>query len=446
MRKHLTNAAFGVLDYASYPIGMLLVAPIVLHRLGASEYGLWMISTALISGGGIIASGFGDANIQRVAYLRGTGRLALIPDTVRSMLGINLLLGCTLVVGAWIAAPYAAPHIAVAHQTSARECLISLRIASVLILLRSIETVSVSAQRAFEQYRGTVQISTAVRLLTLAAASVLAFVGEGTIGILLATAVVMAWGTYMQFRQLHTRLGLGPLWPLFRIGETRVLLGLGLFVWLQALFAVAFGQFDRILLGVSMGALAVAPYALCVQFAHPIFGLTASGLNFIFPYLAGNASTMSSAALRRTLLKAFSCNLLLVGCGALMLLLVGNRLLRLWAGPAVAQSAGKILAPIVLSSALLGLGVTGTYALQALGLFRTVAIISVVSRAAMLLLMIQLMRHMGLQGLALSRLCYGATGLLVYLPLLGQLNIAKRTRSRVSPLSKSYEIQEEAKL
>jgi O-antigen/teichoic acid export membrane protein len=146
------------------------------------------------------------------------------------------------------------------------------------------------------------------------------------------------------------------------------------------------------------------------------------------------------------LLKAFSCNLLLVGCGAAMLLLVGNRLLRFWAGPVVAQSAGKILLPIVLSSALLGLGVTGTYALQALGMFRTVAIISVVSRAAMLLLMIQLMHHMGLQGLALSRLCYGATGLLVYLPLFGQLNIAKRTRSHVLPLSISYEVQEEAKL
>ena len=445
MRKHLANAAFGVLDYASYPVGMLLVAPIVLHRLGASEYGLWMISTAVISAGGIIASGFGDANIQRVAYLRGTGQSALIRHTVRSMLGINLSLGCILAVGAWIAAPYAAPHVAVAHLTSARECLISLRIASVLILLRSVETVSVSTQRAFEEYRGTVQISTAIRLLTLASAAVLAFLGQGTIGILLATGCFLVLGTYLQFRRLRGVLGPASMWPLFEYRETRVLLGLGIFVWLQALCAVIFGQFDRILLGVSMGALAVAPYSLCVQFAHPIFGLTASGLNFLFPYLSGHAATMSSAVLRRTLLKAFSCNLLLVGCGATFLLLVGNRLIRLWAGPAVAQSAGRILVPIVLSSALLGLGVTGTYALQALGLFRTVAILSVVSKGAMLLLMIQLMHHMGLQGLALSRFCYGAAGLLVYLPLFGQLNLGKQARRGVSPLPIAYEVQEEAK-
>jgi O-antigen/teichoic acid export membrane protein len=224
------------------------------------------------------------------------------------------------------------------------------------------------------------------------------------------------------------------------------LLGLGIFVWLQAVGAVVFGQFDRILLGVSLGALAVAPYSLCVQFAHPIFGLSASGLNFLFPYLSGRASKLSSAALKRTLLKAFACNLLLVACGAGLLLLMGPRLIRLWAGPAVAQSAVKILVPIVLGSALMGLSVTGTYAMQALGLFRTVAFISLGSRTAMLLLMIALLRHMGLPGLALSRLCYGSVALLVYLPLLGKLNIEKRARNCVPPLPLAYKVPEEAKL
>jgi O-antigen/teichoic acid export membrane protein len=444
MSKHLTNAAYGVLDYVSYPLGMLLVAPIVLHKLGAAEYGLWMIATALISAGGIVASGFSDANIQRVAHLRGTGQSDRIPHTMRSMFGINLVLGLTLAIAGWIAAPYAASHIAVSHQTSTRECLISLRLASVLILLRTLETVSVSTQRAFEQYRGTVQISTVVRLLTLASAALLAFLEKGTISILAATAVWMTLGTYLQFLQLPRFLGAVSLWPLFQPKETRALLRLGFFVWLQAVGGVVFGQLDRILLGVSLGAVAVAPYSLCVQFAHPIFGLSASGLNFLFPYLSGRARTLSSAALNHALLKAFTCNLLLVSCGAALLLLIGPRLIRLWAGPAVAQSAAKILLPIVLASALMGLSVTGTYAMQALGQFRTVALISLGSRTGMLLLMIQLLRHMGLPGLALSRLCYGSVALLVYLPLIGRLNIRKRSSDCVSSLPIAYEAPEEA--
>jgi len=446
MSKHLTNAAYCVLDYVSYPVGMLLVAPIVLHKLGASEYGLWMIATALISAGGIVASGFCDANIQRVAHLRGTGRSDRIPHTMRSMLGINLVLGLIVAIAAWIAAPYAAPHISVSHQTSSSECLISLHIASVLILLRTLETVSVSTQRAFEQYRGTVQISTAVRLLTLASAALFAFIGKGTVTILAATAVWMTLGIFLQFRQLPRFLGAVSLWPLFQFSETLALLRLGFFVWLQALGAVVFGQLDRILLGVSMGAVAVAPYSLCVQFAHPIFGLSASGLNFLFPYLSGRANTLPTAALKQTLLKAFACNLLLVVCGAALLLLMGPRLIRLWAGPAVAHSATKILLPIVLGSALMGLGVTGTYAMQALGQFRTVALISLGSRTAMLLLMIDLLRHMGLPGLALSRLCYGSVALLVYLPLLGRLNIWKRAANSGSSLPIVCKVPEEAQL
>ncbi len=445
MRKHLTNAGYGVLDYVSYPVGMLLVAPIVLHRLGSAEYGLWMIATAVISAGGIIASGFCDACIQRVAYLRGTGEFGLMPHTVRSMLGMNLVLGSTLAIGVWIAAPYAARHVGVSQPTPPSECLIALRIASVAILVRAIESVGVGVQRAFEHYRGTVRISTATRLLTLASAAVLALLGRGIVSVLVATVVFLALGTWMQFLQLRKFLGSVSFWPSFYPGETRILLGQGVFVWLQALGGVVFAQFDRILLGISLGALAVTPYSLCVQFAHPIYGLTASGLNFLFPYLSGRASTISSEKLKQTLLKAVACNLALVACGAGILLLVGDRLIRIWAGAAVAQSAAHILPPIVLGSALMGLSVTGTYAMQALGQFRTVACISLAGRAAMLLLMIDLLRHQGLPGLALSRLCYGSVSLVVYLPLLQQLIAGNKAKRRVSALAIPLEAQEGSK-
>jgi O-antigen/teichoic acid export membrane protein len=446
MRRHLTNAVYGVLDYASFPVGMLLVAPIVLRKLGASEYGLWMIATAVVSAGGTIASGFCDANIQRVARLRGTGETGAIVHTVRSAMGINLALGFTIAVGVWIAAPLAARHIAVSRLTPVDECLVSLRIASVLILLRAVDTVGVSTQRAFEHYRGTVQISAAVRLLTLAAAAVFALFGLRTSSFLIAAGVFMALGAYFQLRQIRRFVGPVSLWPVFHAAETRSLFRSGIFAWLEALGGVIFGQFDRILLGVSLGALAVAPYALCVQFAQPIFSLTASSLNFIFPYLSERAGTISEAALKRTLLKVFICNFAIVVCGAGVLFLFGDSLIRLWSGPVVARAAAPILPAIIIGSALTGLSVTGTYALQALGLFGTAAIISLGGRTAMLLLMIYLLRHMGLQGLANARACYGSIALLVYVPLLRHLNTGARTMHSKSSIEIPCELQKDANL
>jgi O-antigen/teichoic acid export membrane protein len=445
MRKHLTNAGYGVLDYVSYPAGMLLVAPIVLRRLGSAEYGLWMIATAVISAGGVVASGFCDACIQRVAWLRGADESDRMPDAIRSMMGINVVLGSALAAGTWIAAPFAARHIGVAHLVPAAECLIALRIASVAIIVRAVESVGVGVHRAFEHYRGTVRISTATRVLTLATAAVLAWLGYGTVSILLATVVFLILGTAMQFVGLRKFLGSAWFPPGFRHGETHILFAQGVFVWLQALGGVVFAQFDRILLGVWMGALAVTPYSLCVQFAHPITGLAASGLNFLFPYLSGRAGNLSRDGLKKTVLKALVCNLLIVASGAGILLLVGDRLIRIWAGPAIARSAAHILPPIVLGSAMTGLSVTGTYALQALRQFRTVAILSLAGRAAMLLLMIDLLRHRGLEGLALSRLFFGSVSLLVYPALFQMLNSGSKERNRDSAMAAACEAREGSK-
>jgi O-antigen/teichoic acid export membrane protein len=445
MRKHITNAGFGALDYVSYPLGMLLVAPIVLHRLGAAEYGLWMIATSIVSAGGIIASGFCDACIQRVAHLRATGELTAMPRAVQSILAINLTFGIVLTLGIWIAAPYAATRIAVTPVTPVAECLIALRIASVLILFRAAESVGVGVQRAFDRYRGTVQISTVVRLLTLAAAALLAFAGLRTVSILIATGIFLTAGAFAQLRQASKLLDGASLWPRFQPIEANLLLRRGVFVWMQALGAVVFGQLDRILLGMYLGALVVAPYSLCVQFAHPIYGLTASALNFLFPYLSGRASTHTRAELMSTLLKAFACNAVLVALPAALLLIFGKQLIRIWAGPSVAESAAQILPPIVLGSAFVGLGVTGTYALQALGLFRTVAFISLAGRTAMLMLMVVMLHHSGLQGLATSRLFYGSIALLVYLPLLQELRRGRAANEPALPLRFAREAREGSK-
>jgi O-antigen/teichoic acid export membrane protein len=442
MRRHLSNAGYGVLDYVSYPLGMLLVAPVVLHRLGAAEYGLWMIATAVISAGSIIASGGSDACIQRVAHLRGSGDFLLMPRTVRSMLGINIALGSALAIAVWIAAPYAAARIVASSHTPLKECVISLRIASVCILARAIEGVGVGVRRAFEDYRGSVFIGTAVRILILASAAGLASLRQTVVSILIATAFILLLSAYLQFLQPRKLLGNAVLWPDFHPAETKALLGQGVFAWLQAVGGVVFTQFDRILLGLSLGALAVAPYSLCVQFTHPIFGLSTYGLNFLFPHISSRAGTISNNGMKRMLLKAFICNLLLVASGAGILLLVGNRLIRIWAGPAVALSAAPILPPIVLGSALMGLSVTGTYAMQALGHFRTVAYISLAGKASMLLLMVEMLHRHGLQGLACSRLCYGAVALLVYLPLIRLLNKGNENERRVSLPAIPLEAQE----
>ena len=418
MRAHLSNAAYGVLDYAAHPLGMLLAAPMLLKHLGVAQYGVWVVATAVVSTGGIIASGFGDANIQYVASVRSRGDEQALFRAVRSMMGINLLLGFTLATISWMLAPFVARHVVAEDIVLRAACLWSLRIASLLMLVRAVESVCISTQRAFERYGVAVRISILVRLLTLAGAVILTYLGLGVISIMVATGALTSLGTVAQLIRLRIHLGAVSLLPAFDRSTTLALWSFGAFSWMQAVSGVIFGQADRLVLGVSLGATVVTAYALCVQMAQPIYGVAASGLHFLFPYLAGRQARMPVATLKGAILKVFLVNLLMVAAGTVAVLVFGRPLLHAWVGEAVARSAGTILTPIAWSFALLGLNVTGYYTLLALGRVRVVTWLNIAGGGAMLVLMAVLFSRMGIRGVAMARLVYGMTTLLMYIPLL----------------------------
>lgn len=417
MRAHLSNAAYGVLDYVAWPAGMLIVAPIALHHLGSGQFGVWMIANAALTIGSIVASGFGDANIRSVSQARGSGDNTALSRAVRGTMGIHLVLGIVVAAIAWALAPFATGRIATGDAGLQIACLWSFRIASALILIRAIETVCVSTQRALERYGAAVGASVVGRLLALASAAVLARAGIGVLGIMEATAIFLALALALQLFQLARLVGSGVLAPSFDRDALTALLGFGVFTWVQAVAGVASAQADRLITGIYLGAATVASYALCAQLVQPIYGVAAAGLHFLFPYVSARATPDSLLRVRRAILVAFVANLLVVATGACVLLLLGERLLSAWVGSSVARAGASVLPTLVWSTAAQGLSIPGSYALLALGRVRWVTFLNLAGGAAMLLAAPLLVPRFGAQGMAMARLFYGPCTLLVYVPL-----------------------------
>jgi O-antigen/teichoic acid export membrane protein len=420
MRAHLSNAAYGVLDYLAYPVGMLIVAPVALRNLGVAQFGVWMMANAALTTGSVFASGFGDANIRHVSMGRAGKDHANLLRAVRSTMGIHVTLGAATALIAWILAPAAAAH-ATSSSTDLRvECLWSLRIVSLLILARAIETVCVSTQRAYERYGVAVRLSLAARLLALAAAAVLPMLKRGVASVMIAMAIFTVASLGLQLLELRRLLGANSLLPSFDAKATYALLGFGCFSWIQAISGIVVGQADRLITGVYLGAAALASYSMCAQIAQPIYGIAASGLHFLFPYVSARGSTDSFTSLRRTILVAFAANLLVSAACASILLLFGTRLLTLWGGKSIAAS-GSVLPLLVWSTAAQALSVTGSYTMLALGRVRLVTLLNLCGGGAMLLATRWLLPIYGMQGIATARLFYGPFTLLVYIPLAAML-------------------------
>lgn len=421
IQHNVSNALWGVLDYASWPVGILLLAPVLLRHLGVARFGIWAVAMAAMNAGAILASGFGDANIQQVATHRGHGNRPALVRTVRTSMAVHLTLGGALAGTAWILAPSLASHVIAFDGALRADCLGALRAASVAILFRAVETVCVSTQRAFERYGPAVYVSVSGRIAAMFAAAGFACANRSITEILLANTALLALSVALQIRGLRSLLQTGSVLPRFNGACFRALLGFGVFSWVVAASSVVFGQADRLFTGAAMGAAAIAAYALCVQITQPLYGIASSGLHFLFPHLASRTAGLEPGTLRVTVVRAVSANAALVVGGAGLLLLFGRSFLRLLGGSQIATTAAPHLPLIICGTALLAVTVTPYYVLLALGQARTVAAVSLAASAAMLTCMAVLAPVLGLEGVVLARLLYGLIATLLYLPLLRYL-------------------------
>jgi O-antigen/teichoic acid export membrane protein len=331
------------------------------------------------------------------------------------------VLGTVMGLRLWVVAPYLADRLSLNDAALRQACLSCIRIAGVITVIRAIETVCISTQRAFERYGAAVRISIGARLLSLAAAAVLATFTKDVVGIMAATAVFAALGLLAQLFRLRQLLNYKSLAPSFDSPATIALIRFGIFTWLLAVTGVVFSQADRLIAGASMGASAAVSYALCAQISQPLYGLTAAGLHFLFPYFASRQANTAPAALRKTLWVTLSANLLLVSIGAGTLLIFSDKILQMLATEAIARACVPLLPSVLASSALLALSVSGTYAMLALGRVRPVTLINVGGAMALLIVIALFLRGFGVMAIVGARLVFAFISLLVYVPLLQEL-------------------------
>ena len=416
-RRTLMNGAFGIAEYVSQPLGLLLTAPYLLRHMGAAQFGVWVLASAAVNSGNILSSGFGDAAVKYVSMYRGRGDMAGVARVVRGMLSINLTLSGLLAAGLWAASPYAAMRVAHLDGGLRVACTQAFRIGSLLLVVRSLDGVFANAMRAFERYSEPVRISVGFRIGTLVAAVALVAHGYGVVEIMLATLGMAACAAAAQSIALRGVVGRFTLAPSLHRETLKMIAGFGAFSWLQALSSAVLGQADRLVIGLFLGAPAVACYGLCAQAAQTIHGIAAAGFHVLFPHLSSRIEAEPLADLRRTVWRALRTNVLLAIALAAPMVLLSRPLLTAWMGAEFARQAWPVLSILAFGFGLFAMNVTAHYALLALGRVRLVTALNVVAGAAMLLLMLVLTPKFGLVGTACARLVAGPITCALYLPL-----------------------------
>jgi O-antigen/teichoic acid export membrane protein len=411
------NAFYGIIDYLALPLAMLASAPFLLKHLGAAQYGVWILASAAVSSGGIVAGSFGDAVIRYVGECRGKNDLQGVKRIVRNMISVNLALSGVLAIVLWYLSPYVTRHVVKIDIALQSACLKSLRIGCGLLLVKSVEGVFVSTLRAFETYGPATRISVFSRALVVLSAVLLAARGHNVVWIMLATLFVSSLSMLMQAWSLQGVTGSFSPLPSWDWKTISNIADFGAFSWMQAMSAVAFSYADRFIIGFFLGAPVVAYYSLCLQAAQPIHGLISSGMHFLFPHLSARYSVAPMDEIRRKVIRAIKVNIVFVAVLSSIAMIFGNYFLSTWIGASFSKQSRFLFPTIVCSFASLGINVTAHYALLAVGKVRIITYLNLIAGIVMLALMAVVVPRFGLQGAVFARLVYGPITWLAYFQL-----------------------------
>jgi O-antigen/teichoic acid export membrane protein len=385
---------------------MLLAAAFLVRRLGLSQYGLWMLASAIVGGMETLSSGFGDATIKFVSKYRGRNDALGVKRIIRATLAINGAMGALLATIVILGADFAISHI---FKVEAQQHTLSIRmlhVAGVTLFVRSIENVFSNTLRAYEQYARTVKISITTRCLNVASAVLLANFGYSVFAIMLASLAIAILSLVLQVSAVRNVCGPIVLLPKIDRDSMREILGFGVFSWMQALAGVIFYNADRLVVGAIMGTSALGIYAICIQATQPIHGITSAALNFVFPHISARHEAGETNSLRRVFRMATLTNIMFVAILAAPLILFGRPLLTLWMGPVFAQQGYIVLTYLAVANACLGASVAAHYILLALGQARFVASVNLLGGVLSLGCIALLMPYFGLAGAAMGRLLY----------------------------------------
>jgi O-antigen/teichoic acid export membrane protein len=422
---HISNATYGIADYISLPALMLCSAPFLLHHLGVEQYAIWVLASATVTSGFLLSAGFGDAALKYISTYRGNHDHAGTERIVRTLLGINLVLGITVAaLLALFIPPLVAhlPNVSASLQISYQH---ALEIGCVLLVVKVVESVFICAQRAFERYDIAARFTIATRVVTIGAAVIIAALGRGTVAIMLSTLLVALISVVLQAFTVWRHLAIHSLLPSLHPASMKELFSFGAFSWLQGLVGLFTGQADRFLVGYLLGTHALAYYSICVQAAMPIHGIAAAGLQVLFPYLASRLRVLSNTALRQKFAAAFAANIALVAILAFPVIFGSHYILSYWLGPNFAAHASLTLSITACGFALLGLNVTGFYMLMAMGRIKLLIFANTVGAAVMLVAITLLAPRFGIAGAAAGRLLFGPIVCIIYIPLRNALRIAQ---------------------
>lgn len=334
-------------------VGVALM-PIIARHLGPARFGLLGLTLALLEYSGLFDFGLGLATTKHVAerLARGDGEISnLVVGSIFSQTVLGSLGGLLFA----LVAPALVSHVFVIPDAMQQEALSVFRVLALLIpatlLLMSLRGVLEAAHRF--DLTNAIRVPSSVASFAIPAAAASAgYSLPAIMWMLVAARLLVCLVTVVAVKKAIPTLQwqLPDDW-----GLLRPLLAFGGWMSISNVISPLLIYLDRFLLAALIGLAAVGYYTAPFDGVIRLLIVPGSLVNALFPSVSGMNALGDSASLTRVFSKAVRHISLILALPALVLILFGPALLRIWLGEGFAAQGGlavRILAFGVLANGL----------------------------------------------------------------------------------------------
>jgi O-antigen/teichoic acid export membrane protein len=379
------------------------LTPFVLHQLGPTHYGLWVLIGSIAAYGTLLDFGIWGAVVKYVAEYRARGELAYAHNLVATALIFYVIMGLAAATLSIAIAPLIPGLFQITDQD--RETAVWLAVLSGLSVGVSIPSVTAIAVLHGLQRFDLVNLLTVTGTLLVAAATVVVLLLGG--GVLGMTAVAIPLTLLMQIPSIWLVNRIAPElhfgWRGARMSAVRPIVSFSSSLFVMQLAWRLQTKTDEVVIGAFLPVSSVTPYALAHRLSEVITLLGGQSTKAMMP-LASQLDAGSEWGRLRALYVASSRLILALATlvSATVVMLAGP-LLTVWVGAAYVDSA-HLVTILTVASLIEVSQMPAISLLQGSARHRPLAAMAAGAAIANLVLSLILVRSLGVAGVALGTL------------------------------------------
>lgn len=357
-RRFAANTVLNGVTQSASMVASLVFMPMLVSSFGLTHYGLFMLASSVTAYASLADFGVGSALTKMVAEHHARNDRSGMAGVVAGALQFYVVAGA-LVAAVMVGLAFVSGWVFDIGSGDAQVMRNMLLLGAVFQLVYWPTSTARHILVGLQRFDVIAKTSVLATVLAIGATLVVLITGEGPL------LLVGLSGVSMSLVALVTVIAAWRLSGLRRIPLARGAVHLGAilsFSWpvfvVQLSDTLFYGQTDRLVLGVMIGAAAVGLYEAAAKFSVLVTYLSSFTVAAVLPLASGMAAEERHASLRSLFVRGSKYVAALVAPIAVTLAVLAEPIIEAWLGPDFAGQ-GMVAALLVLPHALVSLGVMG---------------------------------------------------------------------------------------